>query len=105
MAKPNVRRFRGPWPQVYPRMQLYLLEMLAARPDPGAIHLRLAKALATPEEMRRDVPALRDALVRRLGSGRVHCEAVDGAESHEIRVECARASTVKAETPGLSSRT
>jgi len=106
MAKVRVRHFQGPWPQAYPRIQLYLLEMLAGRPDPSAIHLRLAKALATPEEMRRDVPALRDALVHRLGPGRVHCDAVDGAQSHEIRLECARVATVEAlGDPPASSRT
>jgi hypothetical protein len=56
--------------------------------------------------MRRDVPALRDALVHRLGPGRVHCDAVDGAQSHEIRLECARVATVEARgDPPASTRT
>ena len=106
MATTHTRKFGDPWPQAFARMQLYLLEMLAARPHPAAIHLRLAKALASPEEIRRDVPLLRDALTRRLGPGRVHFEAVADAEKHEIRIECVRAATVEViDKPDLSSRT
>jgi len=106
MATTHSRRFGGPWPQAFARMQLYLLEMLAAWPRPAAVHLRLAKTLARPEDIRRDVPSLRDALARRLGPGRVHCEAVDDAQNHEIRFECVPAATVKIpENPDPSSRT
>lgn len=89
------RQFRGPWPQAYARMLLYLLEMLAAGAEPAAVHLHLAKALASPEDIGRDLPALRDALSRRLGAGRVSCAVADGADSHEIRLEWAPAATVK----------
>jgi hypothetical protein len=68
-------------------MQLYLLEMLAARPDPLAIRIRLAKPLVTPDEIRRDFPSLRDALTGRYGSARVEFEAVEGADRHVIQLE------------------
>lgn len=87
MARIHTRKFQGPWLQAYAQMQLYLLEMLAARRDPLAIRIRLSKPLVTPDEVRRDFPPLRDALTSRLGSGRVQFEAVEGADSHEIQLE------------------
>jgi len=85
-----VRRFAGPWPQTCARVQLYLLEIFAARPQPSAVHIRFAKSLVTPEALRRDAAGLRDALVHRLGADRVRCEAVDDADSHEVRLEWTR---------------
>lgn len=99
MARNHSRQFRGPWSQAYARMQLYLLEMLAAAPDPLAIRIRLAKPLLTPEDIRRDFLPLRDALTRRFGAGRVQFEAVNGADSHEIQLEYTAASLVKAQGP------
>lgn len=88
------RHFRARWPQAYAQMQLYLLEMLAARPDPVVIRIRLAKPLLTPAEISRDLPSMRDALTGRFGSSQVHFEAVDGAESHQVQLEYARAPRV-----------
>jgi hypothetical protein len=87
MANIQSRKFKGPWLQAYAQLQLYLLEMLAARPDPLAIRIRFAKPLVTPEEIQRDFPPLRDALLLRFGSGRVQFEAVEGEDGHEIRLE------------------
>lgn len=95
MPRIHSRKFQGPWLQAYAQMQLYLLEILAARPDSLAIRIRLSKPLVTPEEIRRDFPPLRDALTSRLGAGRVQFEAVEGADSHEIQVEYAAGSLVK----------
>ena len=84
------RHFRARWPQAHARMQLYLLEMLAARPEPVAIRIRLAKPLVTPAEISRDLPPLRDALTGRFGASRVQFDAVDGADSHEVQLEYVR---------------
>jgi hypothetical protein len=95
MTKRHARQFSGPWSRAYAQMQLYLLEMLAARPNPSAVRIRLAKPLVTPEDIRRDFPPLRDALLGRFGSGRVHFEVVDAADSHEILLECTPPSLVQ----------
>lgn len=95
MTKRHARQFSGPWPRAYAQMQLYLLEMLAARPNPSAVRIRFAKPLATPEDIRRDFPPLRDALLGRFGSGRVHFEVVDAVDSHEISLEYMPAALVQ----------
>lgn len=84
------RQFVARWPQAYAQMQLFLLEMLAAEPEPRAIRIRLAKPLLTPAEIARDIPPLREALTGRLGAGRVRFEAVDGADRHQVQLEYAR---------------
>lgn len=93
---PNFNRhFRGRWTQAYAQMQLYLLEMLAARPEPVAIRIRLAKPLLSPAEISRDLPQLRDALTGRFGSSRVQFDAVEGADSHQVQLEYARVPLVE----------
>lgn len=92
------RQFMGNWDFAWIEMQVHLLEMLAAYPQPQGLELRFSKALVSPDQFKRDFWGLHDVLKDRLG-GKFSHAVVEGIPCHEIIMDCTKESDTPASKP------